>query len=604
MGVSRTASVLQFKLTKPESSGRRSPKSITSVHSRNSATGEIIMTTPRSNRLNLDHIVTRRKFLGTTALSSAALLSGGITSLLRQSAFAGSGFDFVEKSIMELQDAMASGQLNSRELTHGYIRRIQSLNPLINSVIELNPNAIAIATQLDAERRRGFVRGPLHGIPLLVKDNIATDDQMQTTAGSLAIYNSHVPGDAVIIQQLRAAGAIILGKSNLGEWANFRSNIPVYPLAVGWSARGGDTKNAYDLSYTSWGSSSGSGNGAAANLCTAAIGTETDGSITGPSAVENIVGLKPTLGLVSQEGIIPIAHEQDTAGPMARSVTDVAILLGVLQSPWGEVIGHQLPDDYTQFLDPNALDGAVIGRDTRFFDYSYYGSGIPGDELTVAFAENALSVMESLGATVVDVDTGDVFAYNGDEFTALLYEFRAQIADYLATLTHTNMRTLADLIAFNDAHCPQEMPYYGQEVFLLAEMFPGYPNDPAYIAARTHARTASRSGIDGVINSGVDAIVAPHLTNSTGPAVSGYPNLSLPVGIRDSGRPAGMLMYSTFLHEPQLIGFGYALEQALNVRQQPQFLGSVIPIPNGGFCTGQPRQAQVLTAGARLPRIF
>jgi amidase len=553
--------------------------------------------------LDFDCTITRRKFLGTTALSSAALLSGGITALLRQSASAShGGFDFVEKSILELQAAMAAGQLDSRQLTHGYIRRIQSLNPLIHSVIELNPNAIAIATQLDAERRRGQVRGPLHGIPLLVKDNIATDDQMQTTAGSLAIYGNHVPGDAVIIQQLRAAGAIILGKSNLGEWANFRDDeAETYPLAVGWSARGGSTNNAYDLSYTSWGSSSGSANGAAANLCAAAIGTETDGSITGPSAVENIVGLKPTLGLVSQDGIIPIAHEQDTAGPMARSVTDVAILLGVLQSPFGEVIGHQLPDDYTQFLDPNALDGAVIGRDVRFFDYSYYGSGIPGDELTVAFAENALSVMESLGATVVDVDTGDVFAYNGDEFTALLYEFRAQIADYLATLTHTNMRTLADLIAFNDANCPQEMPYYDQDVFLLSDQFPGYPNDPAYIAARTHARTAARSGIDSVINSGVDAIVAPHLTNSTGPAVAGYPNLSIPVGIRDSGRPAGMLMYSTFLHEPQLIGFGYALEQALNVRQQPQFLGSIIPIPNGGFCTGHQPQGK-----AHLPhgRIF
>jgi len=545
------------------------------------------MNKKHSDHSELDHIITRRKFLGTTALSSAALLSGGITSLLRQSASAShGGFDFVEKSILELQAAMAAGQLNSRELTQGYIRRIQSLNPLIHSVIELNPNAMAIATQLDAERRRGHVRGPLHGIPLLVKDNIATDDQMQTTAGSLAIYGNHVPGDAVIIQHLRAAGAIILGKSNLGEWANFRSNIPVYPLAVGWSARGGDTKNAYDLSYTSWGSSAGSGNGAAANLCAAAIGTETDGSITGPSAVENIVGLKPTLGLVSQDGIIPIAHEQDTAGPMGRSVTDVAILLGVLQSPFDEVLGHQLPSDYTQFLNPNALEGAVIGRDVRFFDYSYYGSGIPGDEVTVDFANNALSVMESLGATVVDVDTGDVFAYNGDESTALFYEFRAQIADYLATLTHTTMRTLADLIAFNDANCPQEMPYYGQEVFLAAEMFPGYPNDPAYIAARTHARTAARSGIDSVINSGVDAIVAPHLTNSTGPAVSGYPNLSLPVGIRDTGRPAGMLMYSTFLHEPQLIGFGYALEQALNARQQPQFLGSIIPIPNADLCQG------------------
>src|SRR5262249_31284246 len=258
------------------------------------------MTTPRSNRLNLDHLVTRRKFLGTTALSSAALISGGITSLLRQSASAShGGFDFIEKSILELQAAMASGQLTSHELTQGYIRRMQALNPLLNSVIETNPNAISIAQQLDNERRRGFVRGPLHGIPLLVKDNIATDDQMQTTAGSLAIYGNHVPGDAPLIANLRAAGALILGKANLGEWANFRSNIPIFPLAVGWSARGGNTINAYDLSYTSWGSSAGSANGAAANLCAAAIGSETDGSITGPSAVENCVGLKPTLGLIS-----------------------------------------------------------------------------------------------------------------------------------------------------------------------------------------------------------------------------------------------------------------------------------------------------------------
>src|SRR5213595_88583 len=541
---------------------------------------------------DFDHGITRRKFIGAAAGGSAALLTGGLTSLLKPTVSA-AGFDFIEATIPQLQAAMASGALTSAGLTMGYINRIQSLNPTLHAVIEVNPNAVAIATALDNERRAGNVRGPLHGIPLLVKDNIATKDNMQTTAGSLAIYGSQVPADAPLIQKLRAAGAIILGKANLGEWANFRDDeAETYPLAVGWSARGGSTNNAYDLSYTSWGSSSGSGAGAAANLCAAAVGTETDGSITGPSAVENIFGLKPTLGLISQDGIVPISHQQDTAGPMARSVTDVAILLGVLQSPFGEVLGHQLPSDYAQFLDPNALDGVVIGRDVRFFDYSYYGSGIPGDELTVAFAENALSVMESLGATVVDVDTGDVFAYNGDEFTALLYEFRAQIADYLATLTHTNMHTLADLIAFNDAHCVQEMPYYDQDVFLMAEQFPGYPNDPAYIAARTHARTAARSGIDSVINSGVDAIVAPHLTNSTGPAVAGYPNLSIPVGIRDSGRPAGMLMYSTFLHEPQLIGFGYALEQALNVRQQPQFLGSVIPIPNGGFCTGHQNHGQ------------
>jgi amidase len=553
------------------------------------------------NPLNLNPGVTRRKFLGTTALSSAALLSGGLTSLFQRSASAAGGFDFLEKSIPELQAAMASGEVSSKELVRDYLQRINSLNGLLHSVIETNPDGISIARDLDNERRHGHVRGPLHGIPILVKDNIATHDRMETTAGSFALVGSQVPSDAVIIHRLRDAGAVILGKANLGEWANFRDDeAETYPLAVGWSARGGNTINAYDLSYTSWGSSSGSANGAAANLCSVAVGTETDGSITGPSAVENIVGLKPTLGLVSQDGIIPIAHQQDTAGPMGRSVTDIAILLGALQSPFGEVTGHQLPDDYTQFLQRGALNGARIGRDVRFFDYSYYGSGIPGDQKTVAFAEHALSVMESLGATIVDTDTGDVFAYTDDEFTALLYEFKAQIAEYLATLTHTNMRTLADLIAFNEAHCRQELVYYDQDVFILSEQTMGYPHNPIYVAARTHARRSARSGIDDALAAdNLDAIVAPHLTNSTGPAVAGYPNLSIPVGIRDDGRPAGMLMYSTFLHEPQLIGFGYDLEQELNVRRQPQFLGFIIPVPNGHFCDQQ-TQPQIFTGKAHL----
>ena len=564
--------------------------------------------------------VTRRRFLGTTAAGGAALLTGGLISFFESSASAAKkaaraassavsrlATNWIEKSILELQSLMASGQLTSRDLTHGYIQRTADLNPLLHAVIEINPQAIAIASQLDNERRAGHVRGPLHGIPLLLKDNIATDDNMQTTAGSLAIYGSHVPADAVITQRLRAAGAVILGKANLGEWANFRSFIPIFPLAVGWSARGGNTINPYDLSYTSWGSSSGSAAGAAANLCAAAIGTETDGSITGPSAVENCVGLKPTLGLVSQEGIIPISHQQDTAGPIARSVTDVAILLGVLQSPFGEVVGHSVPSDYTQFLQRGALDGARIGRDMRFFDYSYYGSGIPGDEETVMFAEHALDVMKFLGATVVDTDTGDVFAYTGDEFTALLFEFKAQIAEYLATLSHTDMHTLADLIAFDLAHCPAEMPYYGQEVFELAESTSGDLTDPVYLAARTNARTTARTGIDNALAAqDLDAIVAPHLTNSTGPAVAGYPNLSLPVGVRSSGRPAGMLIYSTFLHEPELIGFGYDLEQELKVRQQPQFLGSVIPLPDAGICESLPKKPHVFTGKAHLPhgRIF
>src|SRR5882672_7640241 len=503
MEVSRTASVLQFKLTEPESSGRRSPKTNHVCSLAKQRQPENNMNKQDSDRTDLDHSITRRKFLGTTAVGSAALLTGGLTSLLRQSASALENRDFLERTIPELQAKMASGEFTSAQLVRAYLDRIYSLNPLLHSVIETNPAAVCIAQQLDEERRNGHIRSPLHGIPVLVKDNIATASEgvcngaermMQTTAGSLALLGSIVPEDAFIIRRLRDAGAVILGKTNLGEWANFRSFIPVYPLAVGWSARGGNTINAYNLSYTSWGSSSGSANGVAANLCSVAVGTETDGSITGPSSVECIVGLKPALGLVSQDGIIPIAHHQDTAGPMARSVTDVAILLGALQSPFGEVIGHDLPSDYTQFLQRGALNGARIGRDVRFFDYSYYGSGIPGDQHTVELAEDALSVMESRGATIVDTDTGDVFAYTDDEFTALLYEFKAQIAEYLATLTNTNMRRLANLIAFNDANCEQELVYYGQDVFESSEQTSGYPHNPIYVAARTHAQTTARNG--------------------------------------------------------------------------------------------------------------
>src|SRR6476646_4808709 len=323
------------------------------------------MTSPQPHRSakSSHYRMTRRSFIGSTA-AGAAWLTGGLASLFNENARGGTGFPFVEATIMQLQAAMVAGQLSARELVQGYLNRIQQLNPTLHAVIETNPNAIAIAVGLDNERKKGHVRGPLHGIPLLVKDNIATLDNIQTTAGSLALYGSNVPADAPLIQRLRAAGAIILGKSNLGEWANFRGFSP-FPLALGWSARGGDTKNAYDLSYTSWGSSSGSAAAAAASLCAAAVGTETDGSITGPSAVENIFGLKPTLGLISQDGIVPISHQQDTAGPMARSVTDVAILLGIMQSP---------QTDYTPLLQRGALQGKRIGRDLRFFDYSYYGS--------------------------------------------------------------------------------------------------------------------------------------------------------------------------------------------------------------------------------------
>jgi amidase len=256
-----------------------------------------------------------------------------------------------------------------------------------------------------------------------------------------------------------------------------------------------------------------------------------------------------------------------------------------MQTPFGAVAGQPLPNDYTQFLQRGSLNGKRIGRDKRFFDYNYFGSGIPGDEESVTFADHALDVMKSLGATIVDTDTGDVFAYTNDEFTALLFEFKAQIAQYLQTLGHANLSTLADLIAFDNSHCVQELVYYGQEVFEAAEMTSGDLTDPVYVAARNHATGTARSGIDDAMaRDHLDAIVAPHLTNSTGPAVAGYPNFSMPVGIRSSGRPAGMLMYSTFLHEPQLIAMAYDLEQELNARQQPQFLNAIIPIPNADLC--------------------
>lgn len=555
----------------------------------------------------MSHGVSRRTFLGAGITGGAALVGGSLASFWPSELTAAAPIAdslFVEKTIPQLQALMNSGDLTSLELTRAYIQRIEDLNPLLRAVIEINPNALAIAARLDTERRqhRGL-RGPLHGIPILVKDNIATDDQMQTTAGSLALVNSRVPADAVVAEKLRSAGAIILGKANLGEWANFRGFNPLG--FYGWTARGGPTHNPYLLSYSAFGSSSGSGVGAATNLCAAAVGTETDGSIIGPSNVNMIVGLKPTLGLISQDGIIPISHNQDTAGPMARTVTDVAILLGVLQSPFGPVAGQPLPVGYTQFLQRGALHGARIGVDRRFVDqYDVYG--FPGDGDTLPFFQQALTTMQSLGATLVDTDTGDIFAYSGDEFTALLFEFKVHIAEYLAGLHGTTMRTLADLIAFNLAHCPEELVFYGQELFEIAESTTNL-SDPVYVAARAAAQSAAQTGIDNALASGhLDAIVAPHLTNTTAPAVSGYPNLALPVGITADGKPAGMMMYSTFLREPKLIGYAYDLEQAMHVRQQPQLRGVVNDPPNAGLCDGLPKQPHVFTGKAHLPhgRIF
>ena len=506
---------------------------------------------------------------------------------------------WIEKTIPELQALFASGALTSLQLTRGYVDRIAELNPLLRAVIEINPNAEAIAARLDNDRRqqRGL-RGPLHGIPVLVKDNIATDDQMQTTAGSLALVNSRVPADAVITQRLRGAGAVILGKANLGEWANFRGFNPLG--FYGWTARGGATRNPYLLSYSAFGSSSGSGVAPAANMCAAAIGTETDGSIVGPANVNLVVGLKPTVGLVSQTGIIPISSQQDTAGPMSRTVTDAAVLLGVLKSPFGAVAGQPLPASYTPFLQRGALQGARIGVDRRYFD-DYLTYAFPGDEDALPYVVQALDAMVALGATLVDIDTGDIFSYFGDEFMALLFEFKAEIEAYLATLTHTPYRTLGDLIAFNTANCPAEMPFYGQELFEISESTGGDLTNPDYLAARAAARLAAQSGIDTAIAAGdLDAIVAPHLTNSTAAAVSGYPNLALPVGITPAGKPVGLLMYSGFLREPELLAFGYDLEQELDVRRQPEMRGEIVDPPDAGLC-GVARPPAEFKGKAHLP---
>ncbi len=534
-----------------------------------------------NSRGHEDH-VTRRAFIGTTLGGSAALLAGGLSSLATRSTSAATG-SWVEATIPQLQALMNSGALTSAQLVTNYLNQIASLNPLLHAVIETNPDALSIAQTRDKERKTGKIRGPLHGIPVLVKDNLATNDKMQTTAGSLALVGSTVPSDATVVGRLRAAGAIILGKANLSEWANFRGNAPFN----GWSARGGFTRDPYLLSFDPCGSSSGSAVAAAANMCATAVGTETDGSVVCPSGNNLDFGLKPTVGLLSQDGIIPIGHSQDTAGPICRSVTDVAIMLGVMQSPFGPVSGQSVPSDYTQFLKLGSLKGARIGVDSRYFSNAY-----GGEQDLVTVAQKGINAMQSLGATIIPTDTGNPFQNNfkfyNDEFTVLLYEFKVQIAQYLAALGNTTMRTLADLIAFDIAHCPEEMKYFGQQVFEASQQTSGNLNDPIYLNARSDNLTfAQTNGIDAALKKdNLDAIVAPTYSFASSlPAVAGYPNFSIPVGLTPQGKPAGLWMYSGFLKEPKLLALAYDLEQAIKPRMQPGFLGSVPPEPpDAGIC--------------------
>ncbi len=410
---------------------------------------------------------------------------------------------------------------------------------------------------------------------------------METTAGSLALVGSRVPRDATIVTRLRAAGAVVLGKANLSEWANFRGVVPPPVTDAGlylngWSARGGFTRNPYGLALDPCGSSSGSAVAPAANLCAIAIGTETDGSIVCPAGSNAVVGLKPTVGLVAQAGIIPIAHSQDTAGPMTRTVTDAAIALNVLRSPFGAVRGRRLPRDYRAFLRHGALRGARIGVDRRLFS-----GDSSADAGLNAVTEQALEVMRSLGATLVDpIEPPDTTSIHDDELTVLFTEFKVDIEAYLAGLRRTTMRTLGDLIEFNDRHCDDELRYFGQELFHVADATRGL-DDPAYREARARCLAATATnGIDRILAADrLDAIVGPAYGDSTAPAVAGYPAISVPTGTTDDGRPGGVWLSAGFLAEPTLLGFAFDLESAVGGRPRPTFAGTLPdPPPDAGIC--------------------
>jgi amidase len=528
--------------------------------------------------------VSRRSFLKYTTASGAAPALAAAA----PAAAAHNGvppFRFEEATIAELQRAMAAGSLTSRQLTRAYLRRIRQLDRAgiqLNSVIEVNPDALEIAAELDAERRRGHLRGPLHGIPILVKDNYATRDRMETTAGSLALLGSRVPRDAFVIRRLRRAGAVILGKLNLSEWANFRS----LQSSSGWSARAGQCLSPYVLDHNPCGSSSGSGTAVAANLAAASLGTETDGSIVCPSSHNALVGIKPTLGLTSRAGVVPIAHSQDVTGPMARTVADAATVLGPMTGvdprdpATADSRGHAF-GDYRRFLDPGGLRGARIG----VWREGVFGISPEAD----AIAEAAIGELSRLGATVVDpADIPDVADTFDPELTVLLFEFKVDIAAYLSELERTSMRTLADLIAFNDAHAEQELRWFGQEIFLLAEETTGL-DDPTYLEALQTSKRLAQEGIDGTLDRfDLDAIVS--LTNSppwttdlvngdhfltassTPAAIAGYPNVTVPAGFSFGELPVGINFIGRRWGEPTLIKLAHGFEQGTKVRHAPRFL--------------------------------
>jgi len=537
--------------------------------------------------------ISRRTFM-TTSLAAGALMSTGANPLLelheRSSLRSGeqaagirnAGGPVEEKSIAQLQEAMRSGVMSSRAIVEGYRTRIAEMDKELRAVIELNPDALSIADAMDAERESGRIRGPLHGIPILIKDNVGTADKMETTAGSLALVGARPPRDAFLVDRLRAAGAVILGKTNLSEWANFRSTH----ASSGWSGRGGQCRNPYALDRTPSGSSSGSAAAVASSFCAAAIGSETNGSIVSPSATCSLVGIKPTVGLVSRSVIIPISRTQDTAGPIARTVTDAAILLGAIAGadPRDRATmasGAKRKADYATGLDTNALHGMRIGVPRE----QYFGYSTSADSIT----QHAIDLMREKGAVIVDPVPIEKMGDVGEaELEVLLHEFKAGINEYLAALgAGSKMRTLADLIAFNEAHESTEMPYFGQEIFEQAQKR-GPLTDAKYTKALAKSQQNTRArGIDAIMNAHeLDALVAPtngpawliDLVNgdadsggSSSPAAeAGYPAITVPAGYA-FGLPVGISFFGRAWTEAKLIRIAYAFEQAANARHAPTY---------------------------------
>jgi amidase len=511
----------------------------------------------------------RRDFLkaGTAGLATLTLFRNTMSEIV--SVADGDVFpELVEITIPQLQAKLKSGELSSRRLVEMYLERIKQVDTKTRSVLEINPDALSIADELDKERKKGKIRGPLHGIPILIKDNIDTADRTHTTAGSYALIDAPTPKqDAFVAKQLRKAGAVIMGKTNLSEWANFRSTKSI----SGWSGRGGQTNNPYFLDQNPCGSSSGSGVSVSANLAAAAVGTETNGSIICPAVTNGIVGIKPTLGLVSRSGIIPIAHTQDTAGPMARTVTDAAILLGALAGQdkddlvTSESKKHAVKD-YTKFLDADGLKGARLGLVMQFLPRQ-------NQEQIKAFYQPFIEVLRNSGAAVVEVTFAPDYSKTSDDrLNVLLYEFKTDLNKYLVS-RGSKYKNLAELIKFNNKNKDREMPKFGQELFEQSQA-KGDLTDKEYTEALTKIKRLSREeGIDAVLEKDkLDALVGPTSGAAWSiAAVAGYPFITVPVGLRENSA-AGMAFFGRAWSEPQLIKYAYAFEQKTRRRVTPQYL--------------------------------